>query len=84
MSPRHTTWSHRSLRQIAGLLLLGWIAGAQADELTDQATSVDRLIEEAASRQSAIESGRGWSLAETKRWWVELLAQQLLAAPGKP
>jgi AcrR family transcriptional regulator len=25
-------------------------------------------------------AGRGWSLAETKRWWVELLAQQLLAA----
>lgn len=62
MSPHHTTWSHRSLRRVAVLALLG-LAGAQADEPTEQTTSLDRLITEAASPQSAIDFGRGWSLA---------------------
>jgi len=61
--PRHTTRSHRSLRRVTALALLGWLAGAQADEPAEQTTSLDRLIEEAASPQSAIDSGRGWSLA---------------------
>lgn len=64
MSPRYTTRSHRSLRYVAALAGLGCVAGVQADDLADDQTSLDRLIEEAASRrQTAVDADRGWSLA---------------------